>query len=341
MRLTFGQVRQSRLPAVLGNCAADIPSIRRYVNEAQQRLIQAGGETGWYGGWQRTVFTVASDDTITLPREIIRIQNAAVCEHSVPIQNGFYEFLEGGIGPQPETGCNGSCSNAVRLLDRGMYPTLTQITSTDQRIRVYPTNAQDYGKRILFSGLDANGVTIRSQDGLVMVNGEYVELASPFTDTVSGYSDIIGVQKDLMVDDVLVYQYDMVTGDEVLLSRYAPDELIPQYRRYYIDNKPSWCCAGQTVQVQGMAKLEAIPVYKDTDFLVIGCLPALIAECEAIRYSEMDSPTALAMEDRKHKEAIRLLQNELRHYLGSQKPAITNPIYGTAKLQYQRIGYLV
>ena len=341
MRLTFGQLRQSRLPSVLGNCAADIPSLRQIVNEAQQRLIQAGGDTGWYGGWQRTVFTVASDNTITLPREIIRLQNVAVCEQNVPIQNGFYEFLEGGIGPQPETGCSVSCANAVRLLDRRMYPTMTQISSTNQRIRVYPTNAQDYGKRILFSGQDANDVTIRSQDGIVVVNGEYVTLASPFADTISGYSDITGVQKDLTVDDVLVYQYDMISGDEVLLSRYAPDEVVPQYRRYYIDNKPSWCCGGQTVQVQGMAKLEAVPVYKDTDYLVIGNLPALIAECEAIRYSEMDSPTALAMEDRKHKEAIRLLQNELRHYMGSHKPAITNPIYGTAKLSYQRIGNLM
>lgn len=341
MRLTFGQVRQARLPRVLGQCAANIPEIRSIVNEAQQRLIQAGGETGWYGGWQKTAFTVASDDTITLPREIIRIQNVAVCDYAVPIQNGFYEFLEGGIGPQPENGCGTNCSNAIRLLDRGMFPTMVDISTTDQRIRVYPTNAADYGKRILFSGKDANGVIIRSLDGTVMVNGEYVTLGTPFVDTISGFSEITGIQKDMMTDDVLVYQYDMVSGDEVLLARLAPDELVPQYRRYYIDNKPSYCCGGQTIQVQGMAKLEAVPVYKDTDYLVIGNLPALIAECEAIRYSEMDSPTALAMEDRKHKEAIRLLQNELRHYMGSHKPAITNPIYGTAKLSYQRIGSLV
>lgn len=341
MRLTFGQVKQARLPSVLGYCSGDTPRLRQVINEAQQRLVQSGGETGWYGGWQRTVLTVASDDTVTLPREIIRLVNVAVCENNVPIQNGFYEFLEGGIGPQPESGCNFNCPNAVRLLDRGMFPTMVQITSTDQRIRVYPTNAQDYGKRVLFSGLDHNDVIIRNLDGAINVAGEYVSLATPFTDTVSGFSSITGVQKDLMEDDILVYQYDMVTGSEVLLSRYAPDELVPQYRRYLIDNKPSWCCAGQTVQVQGMAKLEAVPVYKDTDYLVIGNLPALISECEAIRYSEMDSPTALAMEDRKHKEAIRLLQNELRHYMGSHKPAVTNPIFGTARLEYQRIGQLI
>jgi hypothetical protein len=40
------------------------------------------------------------------------------------------------------------------------------------------------------------------------------------------------------------------------------------------------------------------------------------------------------------REAINLLNGELRHHLGKQRPAINFAPFGTAKLSYQRIGSL-
>jgi hypothetical protein len=99
MRTTLGQVRQSRLPEVIGKCATDTPGIAAYVNQAQQQLINAGGETGWWGGWCKVVFQVwRSNPYITLPREFARVINMDVFRHPIRIQNEFYEMLEAGIG---------------------------------------------------------------------------------------------------------------------------------------------------------------------------------------------------------------------------------------------------
>jgi len=121
--------------------------------------------------------------------------------------------------------------------------------------------------------------------------------------------------------------------------------LIPAYRRYFIHKLPCGCgtvqvpgnpCApGVTppnVAITAMAKLEFVPALRDTDFLVIGNIPALIYECEAIRYSTMDSPAAASLEAKCHAKAIKLLNDELRHYMGETNVAVNLAPFGTARL---------
>lgn len=66
--------------------------------------------------------------------------------------------------------------------------------------------------------------------------------------------------------------------------------------------------------------------------MVIGNIPALIEECKAIRYSDMDSPGAAQIGQLRHLDAIKLLNKEMTHYLGSLQPAINVAPFGTAKL---------
>ena len=75
-------VQTSRLPASIIKCATDLPMLARYVNEAQQRLIYAMGETGAYGGWWKVVFHVcrsATRDITLLPREFARAPSTWKC----------------------------------------------------------------------------------------------------------------------------------------------------------------------------------------------------------------------------------------------------------------------
>lgn len=90
-----------------------------------------------------------------------------------------------------------------------------------------------------------------------------------------------------------------------------------------------------------MAKLEFIPANRDTDFLIIGNIPALIEECKAIRYSDMDVPNAAMLEAKSHSKAIKYLNQELAHYLGKLQPAVNFAPFGTAKLEYQMIGRMM
>jgi hypothetical protein len=89
-----------------------------------------------------------------------------------------------------------------------------------------------------------------------------------------------------------------------------------------------------------MAKLEFIPVSRDTDFLLIGCLPALAKEIEANRYSKVDSSTGKELGNVSHAQATKLLQNELVHYGGRQRLAVNVKPFGSAALEHQMLGQL-
>jgi hypothetical protein len=359
-RKTFLDARLSRIPSSVGLCAADVPGTASYVNEAQQRLIIAGGETGWFGSWQKVAFAVdPSDSYLTLPRQIARIINLDVCNYPVRVQNEFYEFLEAGIGHQPSSPC--ACPAACQVLetfDRGVTPTFRDIipTGNPKLVRIYATTNRDYGRRVLLQGLDTNGTVIRSLDNGVDVEGEFITLGAPFATSAFTYLKITGIQKDVTAGDVRFYEVDSVLGTQRSISLMEPSETVACYRRYFINGISNTCCACGTISgsicatpnptpatasVLAMAKLEFIPVAVDTDYLLIGNLPALKLECMSVRLEESDEEKSFALSQKLHQQAIKLLNKELTHYTGRLMPATNFAPWGNAKLEYQRIGTLV
>lgn len=346
--LRLKDVRQSRIPESVGVCAADNGKLIEYVNEAVQRLVFAGGETGWWGSWMKVVFNVdsATDPHITLPRSIARIINMDICRTPVRVQNEFYEFLEAGIGLQPISDCASgrrSNCNLLETYDRGMFPTFLDMVP-NRRLRFYPTDAADVGRRVLVQGT-ANGQPIYSLDGIDQVKGVYVGLASPFAQMPFDLTTLTGLQKDYTVGPVQVYEVDMSTGTQRLISIMEPSEEVAGYRRYMLNGLPANCCniagtTNTTVQVSAMAKLAIIPVAVDPDYLGIQNLAALKEECQAVRFGEMDDTTSAQRAILSHRKAINLLNGELVHHLGKERPAINFAPFGTAKLSYQRIGAL-
>lgn len=333
MRSRFLDFRRSRAPASLGACANDAPKLAGLVNEAQQILLEAGGETGWYGTWGKMAFNVTrSLPHLTLPRHVARIINAAVCRDPVRIQNPFYEVLEFGVGIQP----NSCVCQLKEIYDRGTVPTMVDLTNTGNTkvLRFYITDQRDIDKTILVQAIDSNGTTLRSLANGVDVEGVYVRLASPFVDTeftlgANTLSKITGFQKDILVGDLRVYEVDTETGEQTLLSIFEPSETTPCYRRYYIGGLPSSCCPGQnTIQVTAVVKFAFVPVQVDEDWLLIGNIPALKRACESIRYGEIDNPQAQAMSKSKWKDAIKLLNGELDHHFGRNMPAINFAPFG-------------
>jgi hypothetical protein len=340
--LRLKDVRQSRIPEAIGACAADNGKLLEIVNEAQQRLVFAGGETGWWSSWVKMAFTVngVTDPYITLPRNIARLINMDVCRNPVRIQNEFYEFLEAGVGLQPGCECN-----ALETYDRGMFPTFSDIVPPNKRLRFYITDAADIGRRALVQGTDQNGTPIYSIDGIDEVTGIYVSFAQPFADTPFDITTLAGLQKDFTVGQVRVFEVDTVTGVSRLILTMEPSEEVAGYRRYFLNGLPANCCGttaplAPTTQVTAMAKLALIPVAVDPDYFVIQNLVALKEECQAVRFGEMDDSTSAGQAELHHRKAIKLLNGELIHHQGKERPAINFAPFGTAKLSHQRIGSL-
>jgi hypothetical protein len=347
--LRLKDVRQSRIPESVGVCQSDQGKLLEYLNEAQQRLVFAGGEVGWWGSWAKMVFAVDSvaDPFITLPRTVVRLINLDVCRHPVNIQNEFYEFLEAGVGLQPLTNCSGNTQHNCNLLetyDRGMFPTFSDLAPPNKRLRFYPTDASDLGRRVLVQGQDQNGVTIYSLDGTVQVQGIFLSLTTPFVDTPFDISVLTGLQKDFTIGPVRVFEVDTVTGTQRLILTMDPSEEVAGYRRYFLSGLPRNCCdpttTGSIVQVTAMAKLALIPVQVDTDYLLISNLAAMKEECQSVRFSEMDDSLSAQQSALHHQKAIRLLNGQLIHMLGKERPAVSFAPFGTAHLAYQRIGSL-
>ena len=346
-RFTFKNVRTSRIPKVLGECASNTPELASYVNEAQQRLVEAGGETGWYGTWAKMVFNVnPCAPYITAPREVARLIDMDVCRKPIRIQNEFWEFLEFGQGLQrsfpSQCGVTGDCCSAMQAFDRGMFPTLTDLTAGSS-LRFYMLNVDDVGKRVFVSAIDSNGNPIYTLDNGIQVNGFYVTLAAPFVDSPMALNSILGIQKDTTLGAVTVYGVDG-SGNQTLLATLAPDDHSPLYRRYWIQNVPSQCCdcdspAG-TVQITAMAKLELIPARNDNDFLLIQEMSALKHECMAVRLEEMDDTASKQESAYHHSQAIKLLNQQLWHYLGKQRPAIQFKPFGNATLEKAGVGMM-
>lgn len=348
MRRIFQELRQSNFPQVLGLCQQDGPSVAQACNEVTQRLVYAGGDSGFWGGWAKVVLTASrTNPFITLPAQYARAINLDVCRFPIRIQNEFYEEIEAGIGLQPSTNCNDWCG-ALEGYERGVFTTLTDLPSgNNSLLRVYPSNPIDVGRRILFSAAkDQNGNYIYSQNGAQSVNGFFLTVNVPFETTSFIVSDWAQLAKDVTQGDLILKAVDATTGVETTLSRYLAWETNPAYRRYYINRLPNSCCnfpfpttPGQ-VNLAAMLKYEFVPVMNDTDYLLIANIPALIEEAQAVRYSRMDTPSAAGLEAKHHSKAITLLNQEMTHYLGKKQPAINIAPWGTARLERAGIGTL-
>lgn len=346
MKVTVQQVLDSRIPASLGQCATNLPALCGFLNEAMQRLLICAPDTGWWNTWAKVVFNVDRNDPyLTLPSIYARAAGLDVCRVPTVISNEWYEFLSFGVGLQTECTAKDHCGR-FGAFDRGMVPTAYNLTSTNQYIRVYLTDPRDVGRKIMFSGaLDQNGNGIYEQDGLASINGFKLTLASPFVTSgfiVTAFKNVI---KDQTYGDVVVKQVDATSGTEVLLARYTPDETVPQYRRYLLSGMPCGCCTcpnnSSMVQITALCKLEFVPVKRPSDVLLIGNIPALKSEMESIRYSEQDNAKSQQFSILKHREAVKLLNQELANYTGPNEPAVNVSVFGSARLEHQRIGLLV
>ena len=62
---------------------------------------------------------------------------------------------------------------------------------------------------------------------------------------------------------------------------------------------------------------------RDTDPLIIGNIPALTEMVQALRYYSQDVATSHQIGAVHEKRALRLMRQELDHYLGTENPAVT------------------
>lgn len=322
----------------LGVCVNNIPALAGLVNVATQRWFfdPLQPEEGWWFTWQKMVFNVSpSNPFIISPFRFARVIVLDVNTCPVKLRNGFYEFLDYGVGLEPKPCKQNVCNGYTQVYDRDTTPILGTLNPTPQIVRVFPTDPRDVGKTVIVQGADQNGNTITATDPVTnqTISGEILTINLPFTDSLNQYSGITGLQKDTTFGSVTYFQVDPITGDTNPLSSMEPVETTGQYRKYFVGNLPCkpQCSTTAFNQVTAMCKIDYQPVASDPDYLLIPNVPALISECEAIRFRAMDNKDALGMAEAKHADALKLLFGQLDHYMGNERPSISVSLFGARR----------
>jgi hypothetical protein len=128
--------------------------------------------------------------------------------------------------------------------------------------------------------------------------------------TVNAFRSIDAINKTATKGWVRVYAVDPTTGAEYCIAILAPDETLPQYRRYAIPGFESE--EGATVTV--LAKRKFIPAVTDDDDLIVTNLGALKMMAIAIEKEENNNLDEAMKYEQK---AVELLREELKEVEGA------------------------
>ena len=128
--------------------------------------------------------------------------------------------------------------------------------------------------------------------------------------TANAFRSIDAINKTATKGWVRVYAVDPVTGAENCIAILAPDETLPQYRRYAIPGHERE--AGVNVTV--LAKRKFIPAFTDDEDLIVTNLGALKMMAIAIEKEENNNLDEAVQYEAK---AVALLQEELKEVEGA------------------------
>jgi len=310
-RITVADAKAARIPNVLNIPASD-PRFLAFLNEAIERLIEMNRK--WVGTVQKYRVCM-SNGCITWPRQVETVEAVAVCDWPIRIRNHWYEFVEHGFGLRKETdGC------ATDMYDRGSVCSFEDIRGTDKKIKAYCDISTDADHPILLQGYNEDGNWIQTPDGNGgWTDGEIVYPSATGTLSTYKFTALTGVQKPVTAGVIRLYEYNTTDATQRAMALYEPDETRPTYRRSLIAGLSghSSCtgattgCSTKTVTV--LAKMAFMPVYKDTDWLLIQSLSALRNMCQALRKEENN-----LWEDAKKYEAnaVKILEDQLANHHG-------------------------
>lgn len=299
--MTVGDLKDetSRVAASLNICPEDYRFLS-WANEAEERMANAGR---WWGSVQEVQFCVDTEGCFSLPREVAYLERVAINGSNVAVVNGWYQFTRQVANVAQCSSCASGCSSSsgrcsccggLMMQNRnGMSATFSTTIGANKKIRLYPTDVLDVGKKVVLQGNDSNNIWVRLPDSTgALVDGEELVLAFPFVDSVTVWASgsPLGVKKEVTRKRVLGYEYDTVSGGEVQIADWQPGETRPAYRVGYIPGLASTGCTSCTDggangrrTLTGMASLQHVPLVSDGDWLLFQNMAAYKAAMIAVK----------------------------------------------------------
>jgi hypothetical protein len=294
-----------------------------WLNEAQQRIIDSGH---WVGTSQVIVFPANTSSTIAWPRGVASIEGLDYNSVPIVIRNKWFEYLPMGPGFQ-SPGCAsssppGKCGNywgGLQAFERPSSPlNLAQSVPGSQdltgttSLNIYIDSINDAGKPARIFWIDHNGN--KYYDPTDGSEGMYFPL-NTLTVNIAP-SVIYGIQNGATVSYMRISAIS--ASGATMLAAYEPGDANPEFRVQYIPNFITQTNPPppnpQQRQIQGLCKMELVPVVNPTDFLMVRNLPAIKLAMMAIKKEQFD---IMADGVNYWAMAIKCMENELRSFQGA------------------------
>ncbi len=277
------------------------------LNRASERVINSGL---WKGAISYAAFPTVTN-YFTLPYQFLSVIGAQWFRCPVPVFGQFHDFVIGGPG-QPLSGF--PPQGIVEDLGDG-YPTQSDIPTDASTLRITISNSADAGKIFRLFGEDANDRQIFDSHGM----GLNLTTINSSADTTQTFNAITGVQAPVNGDGssamIGSWTLSSVSGATVTeLGYYYPNEARPSYRRYRIGVTSSTNTQVPNA-VTVLVRKRFLPVYKETDPLLIDNIGALTFGMQAIDSENAKNPAQPLWD-----QCFAILNQELHATRGAARP---------------------
>ena len=294
---------------VEGGLCSNHPTVLARVNEAVRRLIKKDD----YSFTLDQVRIWTKNNSVSLPKEYVSARLVTVNSCPVPIKSQMFEYIASGPGK-----C--TYDQLASLVDEGLaHPTFFDIPKdgTNYVMIAHSTATGDANKVISWKGRSSNGSDILT--GGLPVNtltigtwagGVEGELSAYPAHPSAVVHEVLGIALPTgRTGYVTLHAYDPSTHAMYFLSKYAPSEQYPSYRRYRLP----WSDNQNGVSVDLLCKKRFLPATLLTDTLLIQDLDAIKNEVVAIgKFNSGDINGGVAYSQLAERELQKSQSNETR-----------------------------
>ena len=323
--LTLSQIQNSTVANIAGVNVND-PQFASYINDAVRQLMDLGD-------WWATVVDVKGciyGGVVTWPTNVQTVLAVNINHQHVPVTNFWYSFSPVGDSAFRELIRNPIWfggwphGHAKRVVEfDGRTPLFAAPTATNPfAIQVTADNPADYGKFVTVYGYDTSGLEVTSnQDGIIQ-RGIRMTLAASAPNTVTAFSMVTHVTKDLTVGNVRAWQYFSPFNNATLCGIFAGGETSPEY----LYSKIHGTRCDKTYDISALVKLGFVAVQNPSDIVPIGNLDAIKSMVQAIKARESGGDGDQAA-DKYETTALRRLNMELNNRFPLDQIKIQNETF--------------
>lgn len=312
MKVTLADLKSYGVADAIGIATCDAKFLR-VANEAIQRLL-VGPQVWWNLLYKYRVSV--TNGQIAWPPQIATILDVMKCGRGINIRDQHFEYIEAGYGAREADAYCGTtdlsdCKWDGQLFDRGMSPLFRDIDTTDGEsfLKLYSHASEPATVAVRIHGYDWDGNLLRSSgvDGIPVT----VPSGGGSVTTSQYIRQVTDIQKAVSSYPVTAKQMLAAAPfTETTVATWQAQETLPSYRRSYVGA----ICSDEDTVVTVLAKLEFKKAVSDTDFLMLGSLPAIKEMMQAVVQREADR---FDEADRHEAKAFEILDREASHYIGS------------------------